>query len=200
VTTNPNYGRCIRPLFIVEDQRLKIKKRNIEMLHEKDVTGYTWNDLVASACIEYVDTEEEETTMISMTIEDLVQARSLQGVESHVQHMYTHCEIHPSMILGICGSIIPFPDHNQSPRNTYQSAMGGGDGAAPVYYEMDHDIDLVFFDPPQKKIESAAAFQCSFHRTRLIPTDDPVCKLISFMKKENVSCIARDFVCNVVMG
>jgi hypothetical protein len=26
---------------------------------------------------------------------------------------YTHCEIHPSMILGICGSIIPFPDHNQ---------------------------------------------------------------------------------------
>lgn len=28
------------------------------------------------------------------------------------------------MILGVCGSIIPFPDHNQSPRNTYQSAMG----------------------------------------------------------------------------
>jgi DNA-directed RNA polymerase II subunit RPB2 len=22
------------------------------------------------------------------------------------------------------GSVIPFPDHNQSPRNTYQSAMG----------------------------------------------------------------------------
>ena len=41
-----------------------------------------------------------------------------------MQHLYTHCEIHPSMILGICGSIIPFPDHNQSPRNTYQSAMG----------------------------------------------------------------------------
>ena len=37
---------------------------------------------------------------------------------------YTHCEIHPSMILGVCASIIPFPDHNQSPRNTYQSAMG----------------------------------------------------------------------------
>ena len=39
-------------------------------------------------------------------------------------HTFTHCEIHPSMILGICASIIPFPDHNQSPRNTYQSAMG----------------------------------------------------------------------------
>ena len=31
---------------------------------------------------------------------------------------FTHCEIHPSMILGVCASIIPFPDHNQSPRNT----------------------------------------------------------------------------------
>ena len=37
---------------------------------------------------------------------------------------WTHCEIHPAMILGVCASIIPFPDHNQSPRNTYQSAMG----------------------------------------------------------------------------
>lgn len=37
---------------------------------------------------------------------------------------YTHCEIHPSMILSVCGSVIPFPDHNQSPRNTYQCAMG----------------------------------------------------------------------------
>ena len=26
---------------------------------------------------------------------------------------YTHCEIHPAMILGVCASIIPFPDHNQ---------------------------------------------------------------------------------------
>lgn len=37
---------------------------------------------------------------------------------------WTHCEVHPAMILGVCASIIPFPDHNQSPRNTYQSAMG----------------------------------------------------------------------------
>jgi DNA-directed RNA polymerase II subunit RPB2 len=37
---------------------------------------------------------------------------------------YTHCEIHPSTIFGILASCIPFPEHNQSPRNTYQCAMG----------------------------------------------------------------------------
>ena len=37
---------------------------------------------------------------------------------------YTHCEIHPSLILGASASLIPFPDHNQSPRNIYQAAMG----------------------------------------------------------------------------
>ena len=36
----------------------------------------------------------------------------------------THCEIHPSTIFGLLASCIPFPDHNQSPRNTYQCAMG----------------------------------------------------------------------------
>ncbi len=57
----------------------------------------------------------QETAMIAMVPSDLGKDYS---------STYTHCEIHPSMVLGICASIIPFPDHNQSPRNTYQSAMG----------------------------------------------------------------------------
>ena len=59
--------------------------------------------------------------MIAMTINDL---RNARDAESAYTDTYTHCEVHPSMILGVCASIIPFPDHNQSPRNTYQSAMG----------------------------------------------------------------------------
>ncbi|KAK3248848.1 DNA-dependent RNA polymerase II [Cymbomonas tetramitiformis] len=115
-------GRCCRPLFIVDNQRLLIKRTDIVQLQNRETTSFGWHDLVAAGLIEYVDTEEEETTMISMTINDLQGARS--NMESGYYPTYTHCEIHPSMILGICGSIIPFPDHNQSPRNTYQSAMG----------------------------------------------------------------------------
>jgi hypothetical protein len=40
--------------------------------------------------------------------------------DNEYSNQWTHSEIHPAMILSICASIIPFPDHNQSPRNTYQ--------------------------------------------------------------------------------
>ena len=68
-------------------------------------------------CIEYLDAQEEETAFIAMTVEQLQN-------NADSTKTYTHSEIHPSMILGVCASVIPFPDHNQSPRNVYQSAMG----------------------------------------------------------------------------
>ena len=60
---------------------------------------------MAGGLVEYIDCLEEESVMIAMTPEDLR--------ESEYCSTYTHCEIHPAMILGVCASIIPFPDHNQ---------------------------------------------------------------------------------------
>ncbi|KAG9244771.1 RPB2, DNA-dependent RNA polymerase II second largest subunit [Calycina marina] len=110
---------------------------------ERKASGYFgFRGLIDAGVVEYVDAEEEETIMIVMTPEELVKSKMLQSgyalpsEEGQDQNrrvqtpmkmtssIWTHCEIHPSMILGICASIIPFPDHNQSPRNTYQSAMG----------------------------------------------------------------------------
>lgn len=101
---------------------------------------FGWKDLLSNGVVEYLDAEEEETAMIIMTPEDLAnsKAKHMGFVTEETDdplarydpllnphaHTFTHCEIHPSMILGVCASIIPFPDHNQSPRNTYQSAMG----------------------------------------------------------------------------
>lgn len=110
-------GRCCRPLLIVDSdtQQLNIRGRHIKKLVKKELN---WKDLLEQGFVEYVDTDEEETIMVAMNIEDL--GRKSLGMDKN----FTHCEIHPSMLLGICASIIPFPDHNQSPRNTYQSAMG----------------------------------------------------------------------------
>lgn len=110
-------GRCCRPLFIVENNELKIKKRDIAALQSGELE---WKHLIENGFIEYVDVEEEETIMIQMDFRELKEVRENKNIRTR----YTHAEIHPSMILGTMASIIPFPDHNQSPRNTYQSAMG----------------------------------------------------------------------------
>ncbi|EYC20401.1 hypothetical protein Aduo_009153 [Ancylostoma duodenale] len=110
-------GRVCRPLLIVEKQKLALKKRHIDKLKERESgSNYSWSDLVGGGVVELIDAMEEETVMLAMMPEDLKAGGYCDT--------YTHCEIHPAMILGVCASIIPFPDHNQSPRNTYQSAMG----------------------------------------------------------------------------
>jgi DNA-directed RNA polymerase II subunit RPB2 len=125
VRVNTDAGRCCRPLFVVkkEEQELEITSALVQELREETLRSRTgaWDKVLHSGAIELVDTSEEESCMISM---DLHTLRSSRHDESAYCRTYTHCEIHPSMILGICASIIPFPDHNQSPRNTYQSAMG----------------------------------------------------------------------------
>ena len=55
----------------------------------------SWQDLVAGGVVEYIDCLEEETVMIAMTPDDL----SPDGGPSYCS-TYTHCEIHPAMILG----------------------------------------------------------------------------------------------------
>ena len=79
-----------------------------------------WYDLVSKIksdkdyCIQYIDPHETNNCIISMHIDDVKSKKN----------EYTHCEIHPSLILGALVSCMTFPHHNQSPRNTYQSAMG----------------------------------------------------------------------------
>jgi len=110
-----DYGRLMRPLLIVDKETgfLNLKRSNIIHMTQNEQT--TWSEILRKGFIEYIDVMEEETCYIAMLVKD---------VGSNDLYQYTHCEIHPAMILGVCASIIPFPDHNQSPRNTYQSAMG----------------------------------------------------------------------------
>jgi DNA-directed RNA polymerase II subunit RPB2 len=141
-------GRVMRPVFTVQqedDPETGIEKGHLVLT--KDLVNKIakeqaeppedpnekvgWEGLIRAGAVEYLDAEEEETSMICMTPEDLELYRlqkagvaldddqgddlnrRLKTKTNPTTHMYTHCEIHPSMILGICASIIPFPDHNQ---------------------------------------------------------------------------------------
>ncbi len=89
-------GRLVRPVFRVGCA-----------WPTTQVDWTTW----MKACVEYIDASETETLRIAV------------DKQSTTKH-HTHYEIHPSLIVGHMASSIPLSDHNQSPRNTYQSAMG----------------------------------------------------------------------------
>ena len=113
VWINTEGGRLVRPLFIGETIR-EVLSTNCQKPWE---ICDSWNDLLrwvspkGNHLIEFVDAGESENLYI---------AKTLGTLDSE----HTHLEIHPSVIIGTMGSNIPFPDHNQSPRNSYQAAMG----------------------------------------------------------------------------
>jgi DNA-directed RNA polymerase II subunit RPB2 len=114
-------GRLTRPVLRVKNNKIFITE---QIISELNAGNLTWDDLLTDtkiheAVLEYIDPEEQNFSMISMKPCQLVK----KGDTNYI-YKYTHCEIHPSTIFGILASCIPFPEHNQSPRNTYQCAMG----------------------------------------------------------------------------
>lgn len=108
-------GRPCRPLLVVKDGEIVLKLDTIKSLLVHELT---WSELLAKGFVDLIDkAEEEDATVIGYPSD-------LEKLSNEARQKITHCELHPSMMYGVGGSIIPFPDHNQSPRNTYQAAMG----------------------------------------------------------------------------
>ena len=109
-------GRLTRPVLRVRDNRALLTQEIVQQVARKELS---WNDLL-TACrldesvIEYIDPEEQNYSMIAM------KSKNRYLVDPRLKTIYTHCEIHPSTIFGVLASCIPFPEHNQAPRNTYQ--------------------------------------------------------------------------------
>jgi DNA-directed RNA polymerase II subunit RPB2 len=112
-------GRLMRPLLRVKNSNILItdslikKLKNNEINWDNLLIGYDNNESV----IEYIDSDEQSWSMIATKPKDLIQ-------KGDRVYKFTHCEIHPSTIFGVLASCIPFPEHNQSPRNCYQCAQG----------------------------------------------------------------------------
>jgi DNA-directed RNA polymerase II subunit RPB2 len=113
-------GRVTRPLLRVKDKNILLTHKILnDLLHNI----ISWDDLftdckIDEAVLEYIDPEEQNNSMIATKPKDI-----LGIIGSDQIFKYTHCEIHPSTMFGVVSSCIPFPEHNQSPRNTYQCAQ-----------------------------------------------------------------------------
>ena len=101
-------GRVSRPVFVVNQGQLVMTDEQISDLGDGRLR---WDDLFSLGIVENLSVYEEEAALIALRPEGLTPRHS-------------HCELDPALILGTLASTIPYPDHNQSPRNVYQAAMG----------------------------------------------------------------------------
>jgi len=71
---------------------------------------------------------------------------------------HTHCEIDPQLVLGVCASLIPYPEHNSTPRVTGGTAMVKQSlGLPSSNYRLRPDTRLHVLHYPQRSITHTQA-------------------------------------------
>ncbi|RJE22763.1 DNA-directed RNA polymerase [Aspergillus sclerotialis] len=128
-------GRICRPLIVVENGKSQVQAHHLEKLRDGTME---FDDFLAQGLVEYLDVNEENDSYIAI-------------YEKDINELTTHLEIEPFTILGAVAGLIPYPHHNQSPRNTYQCAMGKqaiGAIASNQFLRIDSILYLMVY--PQK--------------------------------------------------
>lgn len=105
-----SHGRCACPLLVVRNNRILLFEK-----HElKEIKNLSFSYLVNEGFIEYIDTNEDDNSVVATTVDDLSKYKHIE---------YDYCQVDPSTMFGIAASVIPLANHCQGPRNTYQSSM-----------------------------------------------------------------------------
>ena len=146
-------GRILRPVYCAAAVR-EVMRDPTGVLRNQLLEIHDWNHLLlwhspsGHHLVEYMDAGETDAAYIAMDYASCAQDDS-----------YTHCEIHPSVIFGTTASYIPFPDHNQSPRNAYQCLweeeevlMASGERKAIRDVKVGEKV--VSFDPETGRMEA----------------------------------------------
>ena len=148
-------GRLIRPIYYIDNKLESFNRPEfIELLNQNKIT---WEQLISGfkekkdpdfsfkknkiyeidklysgdnsektlqkykSMIDYIDTSEEEFSLIATNYDDLKKNK-----------YYTHIEIHPSLILGVMGNSIIYPEYNPLPRDSF--SCGQSKQAVSVYH------------------------------------------------------------------
>jgi DNA-directed RNA polymerase beta subunit len=134
-------GRLFRPVINVKNNELMLTNKMImEFLDDKNISNNLnkWDMLMMKypEAIDIMDSEEQYYALVSRTLKEVSEMKARESIvvpdndepiinrydETMILN-YTHCEFHPSMILGIIAANIPFINHNQGPRNIFSFAQ-----------------------------------------------------------------------------
>jgi DNA-directed RNA polymerase II subunit RPB2 len=88
---------------------------SIMKLYDNLPEGVTFERMAPRmAVLEYIDASEENNSLFAFRPDDKVKPGSAQ---------FTHSDIHPSLMFGVMGNLISFPENNQLPRNTFSCSQ-----------------------------------------------------------------------------
>jgi intein/homing endonuclease len=190
ITVCNDAGRLIRPLLKVSDNKIIISENIIDKIKEGELS---WDDLLSDckidkSVIEYIDPLEQSFSMVAMD------NKQLNDKSSNFIYRYTHREIHPSTIFGILASCIPFPEHNQAPRLTYQcldinEVVWMSNGTKQKIKDVKIGDSVITFDPDTLDITDTKVVN---HFIR--PNDNPIYKLITISGREIIATSDHKFM------
>ncbi len=143
IRINCDSGRIIHPVFRVIDNKILLTQDMIDLIDVSEKTNptkiTTLNEFMVKfpGVLEYIDTDEKYTAMLAVFPYEVEKMRKrmdqsinnlqeedfknvMNRYDDYTYIKYTHCEIHPSLLIGVVVSNIPFADRNQGPRNMYQ--------------------------------------------------------------------------------
>ena len=151
-------GRLSRPIYYIEDDQFSYDRTEIKELLENG--KITWEQIISGfmkksdenfktknnkiynlidlykeigkneiehklhkfkSIVDYVDTSEEETALIAINVDDIKKSK-----------WYTHLEIDPSLLLGVMGNMIIYPENNPVTRNAF--SCGQSKQAVSIYH------------------------------------------------------------------
>ncbi|MEM3086179.1 MAG: DNA-directed RNA polymerase subunit B [Halobacteria archaeon] len=151
VIVNASMGRARRLLISVDRGKPLLTEKHIADLQAGRLAA---DDLAVRGVLEFLDAEEEENAYIAIREEDLTEA-------------HTHLEMDPSLILGICASLVPYPEHNSAPRNTMGAGMvkqSLGFPMANVYLRVETRNYMLHY--PQSEISTTIASETTGYNAR----------------------------------
>tara|TARA_Y100000780_G_scaffold179369_1_gene164733 strand:+ start:34383 stop:36800 length:2418 start_codon:yes stop_codon:yes gene_type:complete len=191
-------GRLFKPLIRVENNEVLVKKAMIDLISVDKTTNSmlisNWNEFMTKnpGVVEYCDVDEVSYSMVAMFPKNVTEmntklrlarekiAKMKNDELSYVPNRYdefqfvrySHCEIHPSLILGVVVSNSPFPNHNQGPRNIYQySQARQAMGIYSPAYRHRRDISYVLYNTQIPLVSTRAT---KYITTDILPAGENV--------------------------